>query len=59
MPDLLIDGNTLHYSDQGTGPGVLLGHSYLRDKGMWSAQNDTHASQNPVNVPEHRGQGDT
>ncbi|WP_122386708.1 alpha/beta fold hydrolase, partial [Pseudomonas syringae group genomosp. 7] len=59
MPDLLIDGKTLHYSDQGTGPVVLLGHSYLWDKGMWSAQIDTLASQYRVIVPDLWGHGDS
>ncbi|KTC02999.1 MULTISPECIES: alpha/beta fold hydrolase [Pseudomonas] len=59
MPDLLIDGKTLHYSDQGTGPVVVLGHSYLWDKAMWSAQIDTLASQYRVIVPDLWGHGDS
>ncbi|NVL32363.1 alpha/beta hydrolase, partial [Pseudomonas syringae pv. actinidiae] len=59
MPDLLIDGKTLHYADQGTGPVVLLGHSYLWDKAMWSAQIDTLASRYRVIVPDLWGHGDS
>lgn len=34
MPFVTIDGQALHYIDQGTGPAVLLAGSYLWDQGM-------------------------
>ncbi|MET1069141.1 MAG: alpha/beta fold hydrolase, partial [Pseudomonas prosekii] len=38
MPFATIDGQPLHYIDQGTGPAVLLAGSYLWDQAMWAPQ---------------------
>ncbi|PTU01833.1 2-succinyl-6-hydroxy-2,4-cyclohexadiene-1-carboxylate synthase, partial [Pseudomonas sp. HMWF031] len=38
MPFVTIDGQPLHFIDQGTGPAVLLAGSYLWDKSMWAPQ---------------------
>lgn len=38
MPFVTVDGQPLHYIDQGTGPTVLLAGSYLWDQAMWSPQ---------------------
>ncbi len=38
MPFSIIDGQPLHYLDQGQGPVVLLGSSYLWDHTMWAPQ---------------------
>ena len=38
MPFVTIDGQALHYLDQGTGPAVLLAGSYLWDQAMWAPQ---------------------
>jgi pimeloyl-ACP methyl ester carboxylesterase len=38
MPFVTIDGQPLHYIDQGTGPAVLLAGSYLWDQAMWAPQ---------------------
>jgi pimeloyl-ACP methyl ester carboxylesterase len=38
MPFVTIDGQPLHYLDQGTGPAVLLAGSYLWDQAMWAPQ---------------------
>ena len=38
MPFVTIDGQALHYIDQGTGPAVLLAGSYLWDQAMWAPQ---------------------
>ncbi|MBZ9783466.1 alpha/beta fold hydrolase [Pseudomonas sp. REP124] len=38
MPFVSIDGQPLHYLDQGTGPAVLLAGSYLWDQAMWAPQ---------------------
>jgi pimeloyl-ACP methyl ester carboxylesterase len=38
MPFATIDGQPLHYLDQGTGPAVLLAGSYLWDQAMWAPQ---------------------
>ena len=36
MPVAVIDGQPLHYIDQGAGPVVLLGSSYLWASDMWA-----------------------
>ncbi|MBC3955778.1 alpha/beta fold hydrolase [Pseudomonas triticifolii] len=59
MPNAVIEGKTLHYSDQGSGPVLLLGHSYLWDRNMWSAQLDLLASQYRVIVPDLWGHGES
>ncbi|NHX01218.1 alpha/beta fold hydrolase [Pseudomonas koreensis] len=38
MPFFTVDGQALHYIDQGTGPAVLLAGSYLWDTAMWAPQ---------------------
>ncbi|CAH0249736.1 3-oxoadipate enol-lactonase 2 [Pseudomonas sp. Bi130] len=38
MPFVTVDGQALHYIDQGTGPAVLLAGSYLWDQAMWAPQ---------------------
>ena len=38
MPFVTIDGQPLHYIDQGSGPAVLLAGSYLWDQAMWAPQ---------------------
>ena len=38
MPFFTVDGQPLHYIDQGTGPAVLLAGSYLWDQQMWAPQ---------------------
>jgi len=38
MPVVTVDGQSLHYIDQGTGPAVLLAGSYLWDQAMWAPQ---------------------
>jgi pimeloyl-ACP methyl ester carboxylesterase len=38
MPFVTIDGQPLHYIDQGAGPAVLLAGSYLWDQSMWAPQ---------------------
>lgn len=38
MPVAVIDGQPLHYVDQGCGPVVLLDSNYLGDRDMWAPQ---------------------
>jgi len=38
MPFVTIDGQKLHYLDQGTGPAVVLAGSYLWDHAQWVPQ---------------------
>ena len=59
MPVAVIDGQPLHYIDQGTGPVVLLGSSYLWDSGMWTPQIEALSQQYRVIVPELWGHGES
>lgn len=38
MPKTEINGKTINYIDEGNGPVLLMGHSYLWDSHMWSEQ---------------------
>ena len=57
MPVTVIDGQPLHYIDQGRGPAVLLGSSYLWDRTMWTPQIEALSQQYRVIVPELWGHG--
>lgn len=57
MPIAVIDGQPLHYVDQGTGPVVVLGSSYLWDHPMWAPQIAALSQQYRVIVPELWGHG--
>ncbi|MBC3374578.1 alpha/beta fold hydrolase [Pseudomonas sp. SWRI92] len=57
MPFATIDGQPLHYLDQGRGPVVLLGSSYLWDSSMWAPQIDALSKHCRVIVPELWGHG--
>ncbi|MGH8452190.1 alpha/beta fold hydrolase [Pseudomonas sp.] len=59
MPVAVIDGQPLHYLDQGTGPVVLLGSSYLWDRHMWAPQVEALSQQYRVIVPELWGHGES
>lgn len=38
MPTLEVNNRELHYLDEGEGPTLLFGHSYLWDSTMWRQQ---------------------
>ena len=59
MPVAVIDGQPLHYIDQGSGPVVLLGSSYLWGHDMWAPQIDALSQQYRVIVPELWGHGES
>ncbi|TFY92173.1 alpha/beta fold hydrolase [Pseudomonas kairouanensis] len=59
MPVAVIDGQPLHYIDQGTGPVVLLGSSYLWGAEMWAPQIEALSHQYRVIVPELWGHGES
>ncbi|AZE77743.1 alpha/beta fold hydrolase [Pseudomonas synxantha] len=59
MPVAVIDGQPLHYLDQGTGPVVLLGSSYLWASDMWAPQIEALSQQYRVIVPELWGHGES
>ncbi|MFA7944837.1 alpha/beta fold hydrolase [Pseudomonas brenneri] len=57
MPIVVIDDQPLHYVDQGCGPVVLLGQSYLWDHQMWAPQIEALSQHYRVIVPELWGHG--
>lgn len=57
MPFATLDGQTLHYLDQGQGPVVVLGSSYLWDHSMWAPQIEALSRHYRVIVPELWGHG--
>jgi len=59
MPVAVIDGQPLHYVDQGCGPVVLLGSSYLWGADMWAPQIEALSQQYRVIVPELWGHGES
>ncbi len=59
MAVAVIDGQPLHYIDQGTGPVVLLGSSYLWDSAMWAPQIEALSRKYRVIVPELWGHGES
>lgn len=59
MPFVVIDDQPLHYVDQGSGPVVLLGQSYLWDQQMWAPQITALSHKYRVIVPELWGHGES
>jgi pimeloyl-ACP methyl ester carboxylesterase len=59
MPLVTIDGQPLHYIDQGTGPAVLLAGSYLWDQAMWAPQIAALSQQYRVIVLDLWGHGES
>lgn len=57
MPFVMIDGQPLHYTDQGTGPAVLLTGSYLWDQAMWAPQIAALSQHYRVIAPDLWGHG--
>lgn len=57
MPFATLDGQTLHYLDQGQGPVVLLAGSYLWDTGMWAPQIEALSAQYRVIAVDLWGHG--
>lgn len=59
MPFFTVDGQPLHYIDQGTGPAVLLAGSYLWDQSMWAPQIAALSQHYRVIAPELWGHGES
>ena len=52
METIKIDGRSMAYRDEGEGPVLLFGHSYLWDSKMWSAQVDALSMHYRCIVPD-------
>jgi len=57
MPQIEIKGKTLHYADEGEGPVLLMGHSYLWDRHMWADQLKVLSGSYRCIVPDLWGHG--
>lgn len=57
MPQLIIDGQPLHYTDQGCGEVILLAHGYLWDQRMWEPQIQALKDHYRVIAPDLWGHG--
>lgn len=52
MQSYVIEDRKLTYLDQGTGPVLVLGHSYLWDSKMWQPQIEALSQHYRCIVPE-------
>lgn len=59
MPKITINNRSMHYLDEGEGPVLLLGHSYLWDHNMWREQVAELSQNFRCIVPDLWGHGDS
>lgn len=57
MPQITINGHSLHYQQTGQGPALLFGHSYLWDHQMWQPQVKALSQYFTCIVPDLWGHG--
>ncbi len=57
MPTQAVRGASLHYSDQGTGPVIVLVHGFPVDSTMWDDQAASLCASHRVITPDLRGFG--
>lgn len=57
MPTVQINGNTIHYTDTGSGKPVILLHGYPLDSRIWDGQVDVLAERYRVIAPDFAGFG--
>jgi len=57
MPNIIINNQKLHYLDQGNGPVLLFGHSYLWSSSMWQQQIAELSKEYRCIVPDLWGHG--
>lgn len=57
MPDIDNDGIRIHFEDSGSGPPVVLGHSFLCSGEMWAPQVEQLAERYRVVNIDERGHG--
>ena len=59
MPNLLYKNASFHYSDQGTGPVLVLLHGFLEDLSMWKDVADSFEHTHRVICLDLLGHGKT
>jgi pimeloyl-ACP methyl ester carboxylesterase len=57
MPEITIGGKTVHYLDEGTGPTILFGHSFLFNSSSWQFQIEALSHSFRCIVPDLWGHG--
>jgi pimeloyl-ACP methyl ester carboxylesterase len=59
MPEIRVEGINVFYRDEGTGPGVLLGHSSTGSGGQWRSLLTRLSQRYRLIAPDHLGYGRT
>ena len=59
MPTLVVHNRKMHYLDEGEGPVLLFGHSYLWDSSMWRRQITALSMSYRCIVPDLWGHGNS
>ena len=59
MNKFIVDNQSMAYLDEGEGPVVVLGHSYLWDSAMWKPQIEALKTQYRCIVPELWSHGES
>jgi pimeloyl-ACP methyl ester carboxylesterase len=59
MPEIRVYGVDVFYRDEGTGPGVLLGHSSTGSGGQWRSLMARLSGRYRLIAPDHLGYGRT
>jgi pimeloyl-ACP methyl ester carboxylesterase len=57
MPELEVNGTTLHYEERGAGPPIVFSHGLLWSGHMFDAQVEALSSRYRCIIYDHRGQG--
>jgi 3-oxoadipate enol-lactonase len=57
MPSQTIDGQTLYFTENGSGPALVLAHGFPLDSRMWDAQSAELSGHYRVICPDFRGFG--
>ncbi|KLV03378.1 2-succinyl-6-hydroxy-2,4-cyclohexadiene-1-carboxylate synthase [Photobacterium aquae] len=57
MATFTVNASTMHYLDQGTGPVLVFGHSYMWDSRMWAPQIEALSQSYRCIVPDFWGHG--
>jgi pimeloyl-ACP methyl ester carboxylesterase len=59
MPQTTVNGITMSYTDEGTGPALVFIHGFPLSRGAWDRQVDAFRAHHRVIAPDLRGLGQT